>query len=326
MAYFFSPPQEIDLPGDGTCDSAAHVFDEKSILAINAAIACRRPLLVRGLPGTGKTQLAKAAAVFLNRPLIAEVITSNTENRDLHWHFDAVARLAQAQILGMLPAEHREDLLRKLEEKRFLRPGPVWWAFDWESAHSQNHYCVCKYPEPATPDTWTPDKGVVLLLDEIDKADADVPNGLLECLGSGSFHPPYVEKPVVQKKETEPLLTIITTNEESELPLAFVRRCLVLELCLPKEKEALLQWLVERGKAHFPDSTEQLRKQAAVQLIEDRDAAQSKGMVIPGQAEYIDLLRAVLEMQKKVDNDMSALDILRKISEFSFRKNPSVLQ
>ena len=92
------PGSEMTLPELPGLPVQRHVFEPKAIWAINAALAANRPLLVRGEPGSGKSQLARAAAAALHRPLVYEVITARTECNDLLWRFDAVARLADAQV------------------------------------------------------------------------------------------------------------------------------------------------------------------------------------------------------------------------------------
>ena len=130
-----------------------------------------------------------------------------------------------------------------------------------------------------------------MLVDEIDKAETDVPNGLLEALGNGQFTP-FGHVDAVVSGEPQPLV-VITTNEERALPDAFVRRCLVLHLALPEGK-ALETHLVSRGKAHFPDMADEVLSMAAGQLAKDRrDAVEARFRPLPGQAEYLDLLRAL---------------------------------
>lgn len=96
-----------------------HVFHPKDIQAVNAALATGRPLLIRGEPGVGKTQMAKAAARVLKRPLLPLVVDSRTESRDLLWHFDAIERLAEAQILGWFE-EDKEKAKQALATENYI--------------------------------------------------------------------------------------------------------------------------------------------------------------------------------------------------------------
>src|SRR3954452_16127649 len=103
MRYLDARPGTIvRIPFASGAPEQVHVFDEDEIIALNTALAARRALLVRGEPGTGKTQLARAAAVQLKRPIFTFVVDARSEARDLLWHFDAVRRLADAQVFGAL--------------------------------------------------------------------------------------------------------------------------------------------------------------------------------------------------------------------------------
>jgi MoxR-like ATPase len=291
------------------------------IAAVNAALAARRALLVRGEPGTGKSQLAAAAARALGRTFIPAVIDGSTEPRDLLWRFDAVARLAEAQLISALPKaddavpEPAEDTVRvRLAEQRFVAPGPIWWAFDWDSARTQAETVG---HEPL--EQWSgadPGNGAVLLIDEIDKADPSVPNALLEALGSGRLRPPGSGAPV-RMKEPRPLV-VITTNEERALPDAFLRRCVVLHLRLPKEDE-LVDFLVSRGAEHFPECSEEVLRVAAELLKKDRADVAHRGLCPPGQAEYLDLVRAVVE---QASTEKQQLGLLDELARFTYRKHP----
>ena len=235
-----------------------HQFDARSIAAINSAIGAGRPLMVRGEPGVGKTQLAEAAAEALER------------------------------------------------------------AFDWK--YAQEHCEMNEIPNaamilstgknlPRAPQGW------VVLIDEIDKAESDVPNGLLEALGSGSFSPLGCSKPV-ESVEPAPL-TIITTNEERILPDAFVRRCVVLHIQLPDLQhgniKAFMDLMIERGQSHFQGQTdEKVLEKAAEILKDDRLAALERSLrPLPGQAEYLDMLRAVIRRYPShYVNQLKLLDIV----------------
>jgi MoxR-like ATPase len=307
-----------ELPAVGSWPTAVHVFEKKTIWAVNAALAAERPLLVRGEPGSGKSQLARAAAKVLHRAFISEVVHSRSECRDLQWHFDAVARLGEAQTLGTTAGP--ADITARLDPKRFLSPGALWWTFDWESAEKQFNMCNMGMGRPLKPKDWNPEQGCVLLLDEIDKADADLPNGLLETLGNGAFTVPYLDEPIGMEKNAPPPLVVITTNEERELPGAFLRRCLVLHLALPEEEEQLVKWLSDRGEIHFKETCkEKVRAKAAALLWKDRQEALKHGLQPPGQAEYLDMLRAVGRLYHTEEEQLKALD---DIAEFALVKHP----
>jgi MoxR-like ATPase len=303
-------------------DDFTHCFEAQSVAAIRAALGARRPLLVRGEPGVGKSQLAKAAAKALRRPLVSCVVTGRTEARDLHYRFDAVARLAQAQILAVTGKQPGEEL-DLLNEQRYVQPGPLWWALNWASAAEQHAKTLVKGGRPEEPDPawkWKKESGgVVLLLDEIDKADSDVPNGLLESLGNRQFSVPYFTDPVRCDVNAQPPLVIITTNEERELPAAFMRRCLVLHLALPP-REALVDFLVGRGRAHFGNRlSKRVLMEAAKQLAEEREHGDGDALVRPGQAEFLDLLAALLEVAAPREADQ--LRELDAIKGFALSKN-----
>ena len=316
-----------------------HLFDDDSAQAIRAALAAMRPLLVRGEPGMGKTQLAAAAASVFGRPLVTKVVDSRTESRDLMWEFDAVLRLADAQIAAALHAakvgqnntgegenEARDDsrggLRKQLRIANYLRPGPLWWAFNWESARRQARRT--RTPIPSLRANADPQKGCVVLLDEIDKADTDVPNGLLEALGSGDFTPLGQSDPV--EATGEPPLVVITTNEERVLPNAFVRRCLVLELKLP-EDDALIAHLVALRGGSFPQASDdragRLRRRGRIarqgsphRPESERHAASRPGRIPRPLAGRVPTVPEDVELQKKR---------LEAVARFAIRKYEQVV-
>lgn len=309
----------LPLPAPAQGPEQVHCFDQPEIDAVNAALAARRPLLVRGEPGVGKTQLAKAVAMDLQRAYVHYVIDIRTEARDLLWHFDAVGRLADAQLRGALAGQAQAAprqrarvggaaLRRELAVERYLHPGALWWAFDWQAAVERAE--SLNRPVPASLPGCAPANGAVVLIDEIDKADSDVPNGLLEALGAGSFTPQGMSNAVTIRGPAP--LVIITTNEERALPEAFLRRCLVLLLTLPETDDALKTLLIQRGQAHFTEATEEALKEAATLLIQDRNAAREQQLrPLPGQAEYLDLVRAVVDLARGPEQQAQLLTRIR---------------
>ncbi|MFO1360096.1 AAA family ATPase [Plasticicumulans sp.] len=256
---------DSQLQADSHFSAAGHKWSACQKDALILALASRRPLLIRGEAGSGKSQIARAAAHVLGSgtPLM-EVIHPRFEALDLLWRLDAVERLADAQL-------HRLDKTNK----KYVKRGRLWDAIELANQGG---------PLP------------VLLIDEIDKADSDVPNALLDVLGNRSFSVPPLGHRTVRCTGQLPLI-IITTNEERELPAAFVRRCAVLNLNPPTDDHSLLTWLIERGKAHQHLLVENnIRKLAAEQVLSDRNAAIATGHAKVGLAEYIDLLEALHDL------------------------------
>ncbi len=324
---------KLELKRVGSWPETVHLCDEANVLAINAALTAQRPLLVRGEPGIGKSQLARAAAQALDRLFVWEVVHARTESQDLQWHFDAVGRLGEAQAIGSTRAQAPEQIKNQLALRKFLCPAALWWVFDWESAEEQYKGLDegRRVRRPVPPEDWDPTMGSVLLIDEIDKAEADLPNGLLETLGNGAFTVPYLDKTVGLPESIPAPLVIITTNEERQLPSAFVRRCLVLHLRLPEDQEAQLNWLLRRAEAHFGKYCSlTVRQKAAEQLLDERNQAISEGLPRPGQAEYLDLLRALTGLTAEKDDRLALtgfesvedaqLALLEKIKDFALKK------
>ena len=251
--------------------AAGHCWSQSEIDALILAHAARRPLLVRGEAGSGKSQIARAAAQSMGCvELLVEVIHPRFDALDLLYRLDAVERLADAQV---------QQLDRSNE--RYVKPGRLWEAINL-----------------IRKDGTTP----VLLIDEIDKADADVPNALLDVLGNRSFTVPHLNHRTVRAEGGRLPLIIITTNEERELPPAFVRRCVVLNLNPPAHDQpegeaAFFNWLVTPGEVHrHLHIASGPRKLAAQQVLADRKAAMALGYPKVGLAEYIDLLTALHEL------------------------------
>lgn len=289
--------------GDQT-DGLEYVYNEEIILAVNIALATGRPLLVSGPAGSGKSSLARSVARWLGWRYYEQVITSRTQARDLQWHFDALRRLGDAQVAGV----DALALIRLGDNSNYIKPGVLWWAFDPDSAARRGvpgaapsladpALDLGPVPEIAPPEendspaylAHDPRKCAVVLLDEIDKADPDVPNDLLIPLGSFHFTVEETHASVALPEKKRSLLIIITTNGERELPGAFRRRCLTLMLSRPASER-----LVQIARCHFGEDDVE-RYQAIAQLtlqIQQGNEYQAQ----PGTAEFLDAVKACREL------------------------------
>jgi len=318
---------DIDLPAQGTWPASIHRFDERGAAALRAAEACGRPLLIRGKPGVGKSHTARAAAAFAQRPFLSAVIDGRTEPSDLKWRFDAVGRLADAQV--------KEPGATLPDETSYLEPQSLWWAYAWDGAvaqqaatrRAQRANAAASLPLPATrPERWQPQSDrAVLLIDEIDKADPDLPNALLEVLANQGFPVPYTGKMVACTDRTRPLV-VITTNEERELPNAFLRRCLVLTLELPTNADELTAYLVAMGERHEAFRQRHgrpgrclVKQQLADRLSLRREQASREGHYLPGTSEYLDLVAVLADLFP--DDEAEQKLQLDKLDEFAFKKS-----
>lgn len=296
------PDTDRKLPAGDRFPEAGHWWSQPEIDALILAHAAGRPLLVRGEAGSGKSQIARAAAKVLggdeHQPLV-EVIHPRFEALDLLYKLDPVERLADAQL----------GELDKTNEK-YVKPGRLWEAIN-AMAETGN-----------IP---------VLLIDEIDKADADLPNALLDILGNRSFQVPVLQNKTVRAAGGRLPLVIITTNEERELPAAFIRRCAVLNLNPPREETGFIAWLLERGLVHrHLRIAAGARELAARQVQADRQAAEAAGYPKVGLAEYIDLLTALHELTQNIAGEeqrgAQQIEWLNRLSAYALVKNADQAQ
>ena len=226
-----------------------YVATEDLRVAVNAAITLERPLLVKGEPGTGKTVLAHEVAKALSRPMIEWHIKSTTKAQQGLYEYDAVSRLRDSQ----LGDERVKDI------KNYISQGKLWEAF-------------------------TSDEKPLLLIDEIDKADIEFPNDLLLELDRMEF---FVYETGEQVKANQRPIVIITSNNEKELPDAFLRRCFFHYIKFPDRET--MQEIID---VHFPNLKVDLVREALNVFYDIRDVPGLKKK--PSTSELLDWLKLLL--------------------------------
>ena len=229
--------------------TAEYIATSDLSIAVNAAITLEKPLLIKGEPGTGKTELARQVASSLSLPIIEWNIKSTTRAQQGLYEYDAVSRLRDSQ-LGDANINNIENYIKK---------GKVWEAFVSESK-------------------------TVLLIDEIDKADIEFPNDLLHELDKMEFHVYETGQQITAKHRP---VIIITSNNEKELPDAFLRRCFFHYIRFPDQDT--LEKIVE---IHFPQIKKNLLNNALTQFFEIRETPGLKKK--PSTSEVLDWLKLLL--------------------------------
>tara|TARA_X000000950_G_scaffold198419_1_gene238984 strand:- start:358 stop:1221 length:864 start_codon:yes stop_codon:yes gene_type:complete len=226
-----------------------YIATEDLRVAVNAALTLERPLLIKGEPGTGKTVLAEEVSAALGMKLITWHIKSTTKAQQGLYEYDAITRLRDSQ----LGDERVKDV------KNYINKGKLWEAFEQ-------------------------DERVVLLIDEIDKADIEFPNDLLQELDRMEF---FVYETGETIKAAKRPLVIITSNNEKELPDAFLRRCFFHYISFPDADT--MQQIVN---VHYPDIKERLVKNALGSFYEVRDVPGLKKK--PSTSELLDWLKLLM--------------------------------
>ena len=228
--------------------SSEYVASEELMASVNVAIALKKPLLIKGEPGTGKTMLAEAVAKALGKKLLIWNIKSTTKAQEGLYVYDTIQRLYD----GQFGEEGVDDV------ERYIKLGKLGEAFDSEEQ-------------------------VVLLIDEIDKADLEFPNDLLWELDQMEFYINETKRTVKAKHRP---IVIITSNAEKELPDAFLRRCIFHYIDFPDEK--LMEEIV---RVHYPDVEEHLLASAMEVFYRIRDLRDIRKK--PSTSELIDWINAL---------------------------------
>jgi len=233
--------------------SNQYVATQDLMLAVNAAITLKRPLLVKGEPGTGKTMLAEEVAAALGMPLLQWHIKSTTKAQQGLYEYDAVSRLRDSQIAGPDNAERVKDI------RNYIVKGVLWQAFTAESQ-------------------------VALLIDEIDKADIEFPNDLLREIDRMEFYV-YETRELVRARHRP--IVFITSNNEKELPDAFLRRCFFHYIKFPDAET--MQQIVD---VHFPQLKKELLGAALKTFYDVRNLPGLKKK--PSTSELLDWLKLLV--------------------------------
>ncbi len=226
-----------------------YVATEELTLAVNASVTLGRPLLIKGEPGTGKTQLAQEVAAALGRPLFEWHIKSTTKAQQGLYEYDAVSRLRDSQLGDA----------RVAEISNYITKGMLWRAFDSEQR-------------------------AVLLIDEIDKADIEFPNDLLRELDRMEFYV-YETRELVRARHRP--IVFITSNNEKELPDAFLRRCFFHYIRFPDA--GTMEQIVD---VHFPGLKQSLLKEALQAFYRIRDVPGLKKK--PSTSELLDWIKLLV--------------------------------
>jgi MoxR-like ATPase len=271
VSPFFTIGSSLFTPQNMTFSGTDNYIATRELsMAVNAAVALQKPLLIKGEPGTGKTLLAFEVARALQKPLHTWHVKSTTSAHQGLYEYDAVSRLRDSQL--------GDDRVGSLEN--YIRKGKLWEAFE-------------------------ADEQAVLLIDEIDKADIEFPNDLLQELDRMEFYCYELQRTIVARQRP---VVIITSNNEKELPDAFLRRCFFHYIRFPDRDT--MQQIVD---VHFPRLSQELMSKALSVFFSIRDVKALKKK--PSTSELIDWIRLLLVAGVSAD-DLTDLDNLRELPPY----------
>lgn len=248
----------------------SYIATRELMVAVNASVHLQRPLLIKGEPGTGKTMLAYEIARFFNRPLYTWHIKSTTKAQQGLYEYDAVSRLRDSQL--------GDPKVNNIAN--YIHPGQLWRAFD-------------------------SDEQVVLLIDEIDKADIEFPNDLLQELDRMEFYCYELQQTITAKHRP---IIIITSNNEKELPDAFLRRCFFHYIRFPDQ--ATMKQIIH---VHHPHLDTKLIHQAMSVFYNLREVRGLKKK--PSTSELIDWLKLLI-VGKVGNNELERIDLKEHFPPF----------
>ena len=249
--------------------TASYIATRELAVAVNASVALQKPLLIKGEPGTGKTMLAYEVAKALDKRLITWHIKSTTLAQQGLYEYDAVSRLRDSQL-----GEGIDDVAH------YIKKGKLWEAFDSEEQ-------------------------VVLLIDEIDKADIEFPNDLLQELDRMEFYCYELKRTISAKQRP---IVIITSNNEKELPDAFLRRCFFHFIRFP-DRDTMRQI----ANVHYPDLASEMLERAIKSFYSVREVKALKKK--PSTSELIDWIKLLLVAGVSAD-DLKDLEGMSEVPPY----------